>query len=71
MMQYIRADASANTVFDINDTHVGFYNNFLNPKDLKYMQESKNRTGEIVWMTPEEYYEAYNIQLYAFIFYSS
>ena len=58
MVQYIRADASANTVFDINDTHVGFYNNFLNPKDLKYMQESKNRTGEIVWMTPEEYYEA-------------
>ena len=25
MMRYIRADASANTVFDINDTHVGFY----------------------------------------------
>lgn len=55
---YIRANASAARVFDENDTHVGYYNNFLNPTDLKYMQESKNRTGEIIMMTPEEYYEA-------------
>jgi len=58
MVRYIRASASAATVFDENDTHVGYYNNFLNPKDLKYMQESKNRTGEIIMMTPDEYYEA-------------
>lgn len=55
---YIRANASAARVFDENDTHVGYYNNFLNPTDLEYMQESKNRTGEIIMMTPEEYYEA-------------
>lgn len=36
---YIRANAGAASVFDENDTHVGYYNNFLNPKDLKYMQE--------------------------------
>lgn len=58
MVRYIRASASASGVFDENDTHVGYYNNFLNPKDLKYMQESKNRTGEIIMMTPDEYYEA-------------
>lgn len=55
---YIRANTNGNNVFDINDTHVGYYNNFLNPKDLEYMQKTKNRTGEIVMMTPEEYYDA-------------
>lgn len=37
-------------------TWMSYYDNFLNAKDLKYMQESKNRTGEIVMMTPEDYY---------------
>lgn len=39
------------------DTGTSFGNDFLNKKDLAYRQESKNRTGKIVMMTPEEYYE--------------
>ena len=38
-------------------TGTSYYDNFLNDKDLKYMQKSKNRTGEIVMMSPAEYYE--------------
>lgn len=37
------------------DTDTSYYNDFLNAEDLKYMQEQKNRTGEVVLMTPEEY----------------
>ena len=39
------------------DTTTSYYNNFLNETDLKYMQDSKNRTGEVVMMSPTEYYE--------------
>lgn len=39
------------------DTDTSYYNNFLNEKDLAYMQKSKNRTGEVVYMTPVQYYE--------------
>lgn len=39
------------------DTGTSFGNDFLNKKDLAYRQKYKNRTGEIVMMTPEEYYE--------------
>ena len=39
-------------------TGMSYYDDFLNHKDLSYMQKEKNRTGEIVMMTPEEYYEA-------------
>lgn len=56
MVRYIKAVASPNHVFDVNDTKVSHYNNFLNPKDLAYMEKSKNRTGEIVQMTPEDYF---------------
>lgn len=37
------------------DTDTSYYNDFLNAKDLKDMQEQENRTGEVVLMTPEEY----------------
>lgn len=56
MKRYIRSSVSPDHVFDINDTKVSWYNNFLNPKDLVYMQNSKNRTGEIVYMSPDEYF---------------
>lgn len=39
-------------------TWMSYYDNFLNEKDLAYMQEAKNRTGEIVMMTPEAYFRA-------------
>ena len=38
-------------------TDTSYYDNFLNDKDLKYMQNAKNRTGEIVMMSPNEYIE--------------
>lgn len=56
MKRYIRATVSPDHVFNINDTKVSFYNDFLNDKDLKYMQENKNRTGEIVYMSPDDYF---------------
>lgn len=43
--------------FDTHTTHMSYYDRFLNPKDLEYMQESKNLTGEIEMMTPEEYFQ--------------
>ena len=39
------------------DTGTSFGNDFLNQEDLEYRQRSKNRTGEIVMMSPEEYFE--------------
>lgn len=39
------------------DTDTSYYNNFLNEEDLAYMQKSKNRTGEVVHMSPSQYYE--------------
>lgn len=38
-------------------TGVSYYDNFLNFSDLHYMETHKNRTGKIVMMTPEEYYQ--------------
>ena len=38
------------------DTGTSFGNDFLNKKDLAYQQKAKNRTGEIVMMSPEDYY---------------
>ena len=40
------------------DTDTSYYNNFLNEKDLAYMQKAKNRTGDVVLMSPNEYFEA-------------
>lgn len=57
MKRYIRAAVSPESVFDIRDTHVSYYNDFLTPDGLKYMQDKKNRTGEIVYMSPDEYFK--------------
>lgn len=38
-------------------TGVSYYDNFLNSADLHYMETHKNRTGKVVMMTPEEYYQ--------------
>lgn len=37
-------------------THTSYYDNFLNDRDSEYMQKSKNRKGEIVMMSPNQYY---------------
>ena len=40
------------------DTDTSYYNNFLNANDLAYMRKTKNRNGEIIMMTPNEYFKA-------------
>lgn len=68
MKRYIRyiladteIDAIDTSMFDGTpfkpDTGTSYYNNFLNSKDLKYMQEQKNRTGAIVMMSPDTYFK--------------
>jgi len=57
MKRWIHAATSTSNVFDTSSTHTSYYNNFLNEKDLKYMQEAKNLTGHIEMMSPTEYFE--------------
>jgi hypothetical protein len=56
MKRYIRATTENHDVFEMS-THTSYYDNFLNEKDLEYMRDAKNRDGEIVMMTPDEYFE--------------
>ena len=39
------------------DTDTSYYNDFLNTKELAYMQSAKNRTGKVVMMSPNEYFQ--------------
>lgn len=57
MKIYIRATTENHNVFDTSTTNISYYDNFLNQKDLEYMRKNKNRDGEIVMMTPDEYFE--------------
>ena len=43
--------------FRLDKTGMSYYDDFLDPKELAYLQKNKNRTGKIVYMTPEEYYK--------------
>ena len=54
MKLYIKANQTTQP-FNIDDTGVSYYNDFLTEEGLKYMQSSKNLTGEIVYMSPDEY----------------
>ena len=56
MKRYIRTTTENHDVFKMT-TDTSYYDNFLNPKDLEYMRKNKNRDGEIVMMTPDEYFE--------------
>lgn len=56
MKIYIRATTENHDVFKMT-TDTSYYDNFLNEKDLEYMRKAKNRDGEIVMMTPDEYFE--------------
>lgn len=56
MKRYIRATTENHNVFEMS-THTSYYDNFLNEKDLEYMRKAKNRDGNIVMMTPDEYFE--------------
>lgn len=39
------------------DTDTSYYNDFLNNKELAYMQKNKNRTGKVLLMSPKDYIE--------------
>ena len=65
MKRYIRATFTPNIDIDYSmfsgtpfkcDTGTSYGNDFLNQKDLEYRQQYKNRTGEIVMMSPEDYF---------------
>lgn len=56
MKIYIKSSTTT-SVFKTNTTGMSFYDDFLNPKDLEYMQKQKNLTGEIVMMSPNEYFQ--------------
>lgn len=58
MYRYIRASKyDPDSVIDVTTTGTSYYDNFLNPHDLQYMEKSKNRTGEVVKMSPSGYYQ--------------
>jgi hypothetical protein len=59
----ILATAILNKVFNLNDTGMSYYNNFLNDKDAKYMKYAKGKIGTIQYMPPDVYIEkcAYDI----------
>lgn len=53
---YGTSDIKGNDIFDITKTGMSYYDNFLNPKDLQYMQKNKGLTGKIEYMTPGDYF---------------
>lgn len=61
MKRYIKAaDEFTDSPFR-RTTGTSYGDDFLNPEDLKYMQEAKNRTGRIVMMSPNDYFEACSV----------
>lgn len=46
-------------IFDLTKTGYSYYDNFLNKKDLEYMQKSKGLTGRIEYMRPGDYFKIY------------
>lgn len=44
-------------IFDLTKTGYSYYDNFLNQKDLEYMQKSKGLTGRIEYMKPGDYFK--------------
>lgn len=61
MKRYIKAaDEFTDSPFR-RTTGTSYGDDFLNPEDLKYMQEAKNRTGHIVMMSPNDYFEACSV----------
>jgi len=43
--------------FRTDKVGMSYYDDFLDPEELAYKQKAKNRTGEIVYMSPKEYFE--------------
>ena len=55
MKVYVKASIN-NDVFSTDTTGMSYYDTFLTGKGLQYMQDSKNETGSIEYMTPAQYY---------------
>lgn len=53
---YRTAEVLGDRIFDERTTGVSFYNQFLDSKDSEYLRDKKNLRGEIVQMSPNEYY---------------
>lgn len=56
MKRLIYASTKLSSYIDTSTTGVSYYDDFLNSEGLKYLENNKNRTGEIVMMSPTEYY---------------
>lgn len=56
MVRYIRASINKD-VFTTESTGMSYYDTFLTEKGLKYMEDAKNQTGSIEYMTPSQYYK--------------
>lgn len=54
---YGTAPIDGENVIDVTKTGMSYYNDFLNPSGLRYLQTHKNLTGKIINMTPKEYFE--------------
>lgn len=57
---YGTAPVNGSDVVDLHKTGMSFYDDFLsrNNKTLQYLRDNKNLVGEVVMMSPEEYYQA-------------
>jgi hypothetical protein len=44
-------------VVDATTTGMTFYDDFLKPSELAYLRDKKNLQGQVVMMSPEEYYQ--------------
>ena len=53
---YGTSTATHTDIIDDTKTGISYYQNFLNSKDANYMQKEHNLKGEIVMMSPNEYY---------------
>lgn len=56
MKRYIHASTSNSINPFKNRTGISYYDEFLNPDGLEYMRSRKNRDGEVIQMTPSEYF---------------
>lgn len=50
-------EETSHNPFRTDKVGMSYYDDFLDPEGLKYKQKAKNRTGEIVYMSPNEYFE--------------
>lgn len=57
---YKTAPVNGSDVVDLNHTGMSFYDQFIqnNTADIQYLRDKKNLKGDVVMMSPEEYYQA-------------